>query len=78
MSIDRARTIEWDGNALGGWVAADGTPPKISVGHNPTHTPADGVNDAQTSETKSVSVPANLYLPGRWNWGPAISSHDWY
>ena len=76
MSIDRARTIEWDGKVLSGWVAADGTP--ANAGHDRVGTLAAGFNDAHASETKSTSVPANLYLPGRWNWGPAISSIDWY
>jgi len=78
MSIDRARTIEWDGKVLSGWVAADGTPSDISADHEPAHSPAAGFNDTHTSETTSVSIPANLYLPGKWNWGPAISVIDWY
>ncbi|MCK1277565.1 hypothetical protein HAP41_0000016085 [Bradyrhizobium barranii subsp. apii] len=66
MSIDRTRTIEWDGKVLSGSVAANGTPTKVTFAA------------VQTGGTESADVPTNRYLPGRWNWGPAKSSIDWY
>jgi hypothetical protein len=79
MSIDRTRTIEWEGKTLNGQgVVANRTPTKVSAEHDTMHTLAARLNDAHTGETKSAGVPANLYLPDKWNWGPAISSIDWY
>ena len=74
MSIDRTRTIEWDGKVLSGSVVANGAPTKVSADHDTTHTLAA----AHTGGTKSTDVPAIRYLPARWNWGPAKSSIDWY
>lgn len=62
MSIDRTRTIEWDGKVLSGTVVANGTPTKITFAA------------AHTGGTESADDPTNRYLPWRWNWGPAKSS----
>jgi hypothetical protein len=51
---------------LSGSVAANGTPTKVTFAA------------VQTGGTESADVPTNRYLPGRWNWGPAKSSIDWY
>jgi hypothetical protein len=66
MSIDRTRTVEWDGKVLSGPVVANGTPTKANLAA------------AHTGGTESADAPTNRYLPGRWNWGPAKSSIDWY
>jgi hypothetical protein len=31
MSIERAKTIEWDGKVLTGWITVDGKPVKVSA-----------------------------------------------
>ncbi len=73
MSIDRTRIIEWDGKVLSSAVA-NGSLSKVSADHDTIHTLAV----AHTDGTDSADVPTNRYLPGRWNWGPAKSSNDWY
>ena len=45
MSIDRTQTIEWDGNALSGWVNLDGTPTKVSADRETIHAYAPGFSD---------------------------------
>jgi hypothetical protein len=75
MSIDRTRTIE----ILSGLAFANGSPTKVSPDRNTVqHTPSAGLRDADTGGTESAGVPANLYLPSRWSWGPRKSSIDWY
>ena len=66
MSIDRTRTVEWDDKVLSGSVVANGTPTKVNFA------------TAHTGGTESADAPTNRYLPGRWSWGPAKSSIDWY
>ena len=78
MSIDRTRTIEWDGKALSDRVVANGTPTNVSADRDTVQTVAAGFNDAHTGGTNSADVATNLYLPSRWNWGPAKSSIDWH
>ena len=50
MSVERAKTIEWDGNRLTGWITIDGKPVKVSVGREIIHKHAPGWNDALTWE----------------------------
>jgi hypothetical protein len=50
MSTERAKTIEWDGKALTGWITLDGTPVKVSATREIIHQHAPGWNDALTWE----------------------------
>ena len=50
MSINRTQTIEWDGNALSGWVNLDGTPTKVSADRETIHAYAPGFSDAHIWE----------------------------
>ena len=50
MSIDRTQTIEWDGNALSGWVNLDGTPTKVSADRETIHAYAPGFSGAHIWE----------------------------
>ena len=50
MSINRTQTIEWDGNALSGWVNFDGTPTKVSADRETIHAYVPGYGDALTWE----------------------------
>jgi len=50
MSIGRFKTIEWDGNALTGWVTIDGEPVRVSADRETIHRHAPGWNDALTWE----------------------------
>ena len=50
MSVDRNRTIEWDGSELSGWIMIDGAPTKVSADRVTIHAHAPGFNDALTWE----------------------------
>jgi hypothetical protein len=50
MSIDRTRTVEWDGKTLSGWVIVNGAPTKVSADRHTVHAHAPGFNDALTWE----------------------------
>ncbi|MCK1691624.1 hypothetical protein [Bradyrhizobium sp. 145] len=50
MSSERTQTVEWDGKALSGWVAINGTPKKVSADRETIHAHAPGFNDALTRE----------------------------
>ena len=50
MSIDRTRTIEWDGKTLSGWVVIEGTPTKVTADRGTIHAHAPGFSDAITRE----------------------------
>ena len=50
MSIDYRQTIEWNGNALSGWVIVNGAPTKFSADRETIHAHAPGFNDALTWE----------------------------
>jgi hypothetical protein len=50
MSVDRAKTIEWDGNVLTGWVIINGVPTKFSADRDTIHRHAAGFSDALTWE----------------------------
>ncbi len=78
MSFDRTRTIDWDGKALSGSAVANRAPTKV-LDRDTIHTlPGAGFNGVHAAGTEFAGVPANLYLPGRWTWGPPKSSVDWY
>ena len=48
---------------------------KVAPGHVETIQPHPfGVD---VSEAKSPDGPLDLYLPGKWSWGPARSSSYW-
>jgi hypothetical protein len=50
MSVERAKTIEWDGTILTGWITVDGKPVKVSADRETIHQHAPGWNDALTWE----------------------------
>ena len=50
MSVERAKTVEWDGNALSGWITIEGRPVKVSADRETIHQHAPGWNDALTWE----------------------------
>jgi hypothetical protein len=50
MSIERAKTIEWDGKVLTGWITVDGKPIKVSADRETIHKCAPGWDDALTWE----------------------------
>ena len=50
MSVERARTIEWDGKVLSGWIAIEGKPVRVSADRNTIHKHAAGWDDALTWE----------------------------
>ena len=50
ISIERAKTIEWDGKVLTGWITVDGKPVKASADRETIHQHAHGWNDAVTWE----------------------------
>jgi hypothetical protein len=50
MSVDRTKTIEWDGKALTGWVIIKGVPTKVLADRDTIHRHAAGFNDALTWE----------------------------
>ena len=50
MSIERSRSVAWDGNALTGWITIDGIPTKVTADRDVIHRHAPGFNDAVTWE----------------------------
>ena len=50
MSVDRTRTVEWDGNVLSGWITIKGKPVKASADRKTIHQYAPGWDDALTWE----------------------------
>jgi hypothetical protein len=50
MSVERAKTIEWDGNVLSGWITINGKLLKVSADRDTIHQHAAGWNDALTWE----------------------------
>jgi hypothetical protein len=50
MSVERTNSIEWDGQALIGWVQIDGALTKVRVHRETIHRYAAGFNDAVTWE----------------------------
>lgn len=50
MSIDRTRTVEWDGNTLTGWIMVEGSPTKVAADREAIHKHAPGFSDALTWE----------------------------
>jgi hypothetical protein len=50
MSVERARTVDWDGKVLSGWITIDGEPVQVSADRNTIHKHAAGWNDALTWE----------------------------
>ena len=50
MSVERSRTVEWDGEALIGWVAINGIPTKVRANREVIHSKAAGFNDAVSWE----------------------------
>ncbi|WFU37350.1 hypothetical protein QA640_22940 [Bradyrhizobium sp. CB82] len=52
MTSEQIAEVEWDGNALVGWVTINGTPIKVAVDRDAVHRHAPGFNDALTWEIK--------------------------
>jgi hypothetical protein len=50
MSVERSRTVEWDGDALVGWILLNGEPTKVRADREMIHTNASGFNDAVSWE----------------------------
>ncbi|MBR1145119.1 hypothetical protein [Bradyrhizobium sp. AUGA SZCCT0431] len=50
MSIDRTKTVEWDGETLSGWVIVKGAPKKVIADRDTIHAHAAGFSDALTWE----------------------------
>ena len=50
MSVERAKTVKWDGNALSGWITIEGRSVKVSADRETIHQHARGWNDALSWE----------------------------
>jgi hypothetical protein len=50
LSADKRGEVEWDGEALSGWVEINGKPMKVRVTRDMIHEHASGFNDAVTWE----------------------------
>ena len=53
MTVEQIGTVEWDGNALVGWITIDGVPTKVTADRDTIHRHAPGFNDALTWEIRS-------------------------
>jgi hypothetical protein len=53
MAVEQIGTVEWDGNALVGWIMIDGVPTKVTADRDTIHRHAPGFNDALTWEIRS-------------------------
>ena len=51
MAVEQ--TVEWDGNALSGWIAIDGVSAKVTADRDTIRRHAPGFDDALTWEIKS-------------------------
>ena len=56
MSVECSRTVEWDGEALVGWVTINGVPTKVKADREIIHRHAPGFNDAITWEIERHRV----------------------
>lgn len=52
MMSEQITGVEWDGNALVGWVMINGASTKVLVDRDTIHRHAPGFNDALTREIK--------------------------
>jgi hypothetical protein len=55
MTDNRIGPIEWDGNALVGWISIDGVRKRVVVDRHTIHRHAPGFSDALTWEIKRHS-----------------------
>jgi hypothetical protein len=53
MTVEQIGTVEWDGNALVGWITIDGVPTKVTANRDTIHRHAPGFDDALTWEIRS-------------------------
>jgi hypothetical protein len=53
MAVEQIGAVEWDGNALVGWIMIDGVPTKVTADRDTIHRHAPGFNDALTWEIRS-------------------------
>jgi hypothetical protein len=56
MSVDRSRIVEWDGEALVGWVTIGGVPTKVRADRETIRRNAPGFNDVVTWEIERHRV----------------------
>ncbi|WP_128930961.1 hypothetical protein [Bradyrhizobium zhanjiangense] len=52
MTSEQISGVEWDGNALAGWVTVGGAPIRVVVDRETIHRHAPGFDDALTWEIK--------------------------
>jgi hypothetical protein len=52
MSNEQISAVEWDGNALTGWITINGVPTRVTADRDTIHRYAPGFNDALTWEIK--------------------------
>ena len=52
MPDEQIRAVEWDGNALIGWITINGVPTRVTADTGTIHRHAPGFNDALTWEIK--------------------------
>jgi hypothetical protein len=52
MSDGQIRAVEWDGNALVGWIMINGLPTRVAADRDTIHRHAPGFDDALTWEIK--------------------------
>jgi len=52
MSDDQIRAVEWDGDALIGWIMINGVPTRVAADRDAIHRHAPGFDDALTWEIK--------------------------
>ncbi|MCS3765341.1 hypothetical protein [Bradyrhizobium centrosematis] len=50
LSVDRPRSVDWDGKALSGWIVIDGEAFRVSADRDTIHKHAAGWDDALTWE----------------------------
>lgn len=56
MSVERSRSVAWDGHVLTGWVTVNGIPTKATADRDFIHRHARGFNDAVTWEIERHRV----------------------
>jgi hypothetical protein len=53
MAAEQIGPVEWDGNALIGWITINGVPTKVTADRDTIHRHAPGFDDALSWEIKS-------------------------
>jgi hypothetical protein len=56
MSDEQIGMVDWDGDALSGWITINGEPTRVTADRDTIHRHAPGFNDALDREIKGHAI----------------------